>query len=138
MAKERKARKHCVVAFRVTQEEYALAETKADQTGISINDWAREVFVAELGHKSPLTPNEQIMFEELARLRFLIGSALGHSLSASMTDERWAAIKKESDEKAAQHARTLLSRYESRWFFGDGEAHPKDPKVMDEGGAGET
>ncbi len=129
MAKDRRARKHCVVAFRVTQEEYALAETKADQAGASVNDWAREVFVAELGNKTPLTPNEQIMFEELARLRFLVGRALGQSLGASITAEQWEAIKKESDEKAAQHAQTLLSRYESRWFLGDGEARPRERKV---------
>jgi hypothetical protein len=78
------------------------------------------------------------MFQEVASLRFLVGNAFGNLAAGTLTKEVWEEVRRVSRERSKEHANTLLAHYESRWYFRDGEARPKEPKVIDEGEAPEA
>lgn len=114
---KRDNRKH-VVIFRLTESEWSAASLRAEAVGESLNDWARAVVVERSGESHTLTKNEMILFEELARVRFLLGNAFKLMATGALTGEAWDGVRKDAAESAEEHARLLLSRYESRWYFG--------------------
>ncbi len=65
-------------------------------------------------------------------------NAFGAHAEGKLTKEFWAEIRKTSRERSKEHANTLWAHYESKWYFRDGEARPREPKVIDEGEAPEA
>ncbi len=127
------------VTFRVTEDEYNQIALAALEAGQTPTDWCRDVCIERSESKDRMmSEGQRLLFEEVAALRFLVGNAFGAHAAGTLTKESWAEIRKTSRERAKEHANTLLAHYESKWFFRDGEARPREPKVIDEGEAPEA
>lgn len=70
-SKDRKKTKS--IAFRVTNEEYAQIERVALAVGEDPNNWCRNLTVAQAREGSGLTKTERLIYEEIARVRYLVG-----------------------------------------------------------------
>jgi hypothetical protein len=99
------------IAFRVTGEEYAQIEKIAMAVGEDPNNWCRNIIVAESRDGSGLTKTERLLYEEIARVRFLVGHGfkllIGSDEPVAAT---WRRIKAQVDQKADLIADDLLSR----------------------------
>lgn len=127
MAKKKENQRRAVVAFRLTLDEYRAGVRKAEAAGMEFNEWAREVVVGEIGNASPLTPNERIAFEELVRLRFLLGNAIGHLAHGTLTPENWEHVRRRSVEQVEHHTQVVLAAHQKKNpIDGDQAATPGD------------
>jgi hypothetical protein len=61
------------IAFRLTDEEYKQIEEAAAATGADPNEWCRNLLLAQSSSGGGLSRNERLLYEELARLRYLVG-----------------------------------------------------------------
>ncbi len=67
---ERKETK--IISFRVTHEEYAQIEGVALATGEGPNGWCRNIALTEAPEGSGLTKTDRLLYEEIARVRYLV------------------------------------------------------------------
>ncbi|MDQ6652310.1 MAG: hypothetical protein M3Y84_06165, partial [Acidobacteriota bacterium] len=88
--KENKKTKN--IAFRVTNEEYAQIERVALAVGEDPNNWCRSITVAEAREGPGLTKTERLLYEEIARVRYLVGH--GFRLLFASKEATAAAWKK--------------------------------------------
>src|SRR5687768_11058484 len=63
------------ITFRVTEEKYLEIERLAAEAEETPTDWCREAALERVVRGHGLTPNERIIFEELSRVRYLVGHA---------------------------------------------------------------
>ena len=104
-------RKNRLIAFRVTDEEYAQIERIALALGEDPNNWGRNILVAEAREGSGLTKSQRLLYEEIARTRYLVGHGFRLLLnSKESTAETWKKITKDIDEYSGIIADDLLSR----------------------------
>lgn len=98
------------IAFRLTEEEYRQIEGAASATGEEANDWCRNLALAESGRGDGLSRNERLLYEELARLRYLVGLGFQMLSAGQLTAEAWEKTRTAADQKGAQIADALLAR----------------------------
>ena len=99
------------VAFRVTSEEYEQVEKLATEAGLDPNTWCRKVLVAALQEGSGLARNERILYDEIARLRYLVGHGFKLLLgSGQPTAAAWKKITTQVEERGDEITVGLLSR----------------------------
>ena len=99
-----------MISFRVSEEEYARIELAAVATGQNPNDWCRDLALAESGRGDGLSRNERLIYEELARVRYLVSHGFGMLAGEELTAEAWERTKAMADQKGAQIAGALLAR----------------------------
>jgi uncharacterized protein (DUF1778 family) len=122
------------ITFRVAEDEYNQIALAALEAGTTPTDWCRDHCIDKSEARDRMmSEGQRIMFQELATLRFLVGSVVGTVAIESnlLTKEKWEEMLRQAREQAAQHSNQLLAHYESKWFFRNGEAHPREPKVDD-------
>lgn len=73
MSEVKETKKTKLLAFRVTDEEYAQIERIAFALGDDPNNWCRSITIAEAREGFGLTKTERLLYEEIARVRFLVG-----------------------------------------------------------------
>jgi uncharacterized protein (DUF1778 family) len=98
------------IAFRVSEIEFAQIEKTAQASGKNPNDWCRDLAIVEASLENSLSPNERIIFEELAKARYLLGIGFGLLASGDLSTESWNQTKKLVDEKSSEIAAALLKR----------------------------
>jgi uncharacterized protein (DUF1778 family) len=98
------------IIFRISDEDYAQIEKAALASGKNPNDWCRDLARLEAGLENALSPNERIIFEELAKARYLLSIGFGLIASGEMTTEKWDRTKQLVDEKSKDIADALLKR----------------------------
>src|SRR5438067_2261290 len=103
-------RKTRTIAFRVTDEEYKRIEDAAAATGEDPNEWCRNLSLALSGRGDGLSRNERLLYEELARLRYLVGHGFRMLAGEELSVEAWEKTTNAADQKGAQIADTLLAR----------------------------
>jgi hypothetical protein len=108
--RETKKTKH--IAFRVTDDEYAQIERIALAVGDDPNNWCRMVIVSAAREGSGLTKADRLIYEEIARVRYLVGNGFrilfGYREEA--TAANWKFITAQADQRAGPIADGLLSR----------------------------
>jgi uncharacterized protein (DUF1778 family) len=62
------------IAFRLTDEEYALAESAAKAAGNDSNNWCRNLVLAQANTGRGMTKAQRLIYEEIARVRYLAGN----------------------------------------------------------------
>jgi hypothetical protein len=107
---EQSTKKTRMISFRVSEEEYMRIEQAADATGQNPNDWCRDLSLAESGRGDGLSRNERLIYEELARIRYLVGHGFGMLAGEELSAEAWEKTKVAADQKGAQIADALLAR----------------------------
>jgi hypothetical protein len=99
------------IAFRVTNEEYAQIERVAWALGEDPNNWCRQLTVSAAREGSGLTKTERLIYEEIARVRYLVGHGFRMLIGGQdATAERWKKITADADHHREVIADDLLSR----------------------------
>jgi hypothetical protein len=101
MSEIRVAKKTKLIAFRVTDDEYAEIERIALAVGDDPNNWRRTVIVSAALEGSGLTKTERLIYEEIARVRYLVGNGFrilfGYPEEA--TAANWKLITAQADQR---------------------------------------
>src|SRR4051812_2358440 len=108
MRKQKTRRK--VIAFRVTEDELIMIENAASAGGLDANEWCRNLILSQVIRGDGLSKNERLLFEELARTRYLVSLGLGMLAEHKLTPEAWEKTKTIVEQKGEQIADSLLAR----------------------------
>jgi hypothetical protein len=108
----KEARKTRNITFRLTNEQYAQVENAALAAGDDPNSWCRKVALIQLTEGFGLTKNDRLIYEEIARVRYLVGNGLrilfGSKEEANA--ETWKKITAQADQRSEKIADGLISR----------------------------
>lgn len=111
MSEARETKKTKNVAFRVTDEEYVQIERVAIAIGEDPNNWCRKLTVTAARERSGLTKTERLLYEEIARVRYLMGHGFRLLFaSKEATATAWKKLTADADHSAEIIAHDLLSR----------------------------
>jgi hypothetical protein len=111
MDENKETRKSRSVTFRLTNEQYGQMENAALAAGEDVNSWCRNVALLQLTEGFGLTKNDRLLYEEIARVRYLVGCGFRILLaSQETTAANWRIITAQADQRAGQIADGLLSR----------------------------
>ena len=111
MSETKETKKTKNIAFRVTDEEYAQIERVALAMGEDPNNWCRNITVTEAREGSGLTKTERLLYEEIARMRYLVGHGFRLPLgSKEATAATWKKLTADVDHSSEIIANDLLSR----------------------------
>lgn len=109
------AKKSQYISFRVTDEELKAIEGVAAATGEKTRDWCRQVVLEKAGRERAMTKGERLLYEELSRVRYLVGHGFRLLLEGEgETAHAWEDARAMADHKAKEIADQLLAR--SRTF----------------------
>jgi hypothetical protein len=99
------------IAFRLTEEEYAKVEEAALASDEDANSWCRKIVLAGSNSGYGLTKNERLIYEEIARVRYIVGNGFRMLfLSEASTAAEWKTITAQADQRAGKIADGLLAR----------------------------
>jgi hypothetical protein len=111
MTENKEPKKTRNIAFRVTDEEYAQIERTALSVGEDPNVWCRNIIVSEAREGAGLTKTERLLYEEIARARYLVGHGFRLLFASKKTStDAWKKITMDIDEYPEIIADNLLSR----------------------------
>jgi len=111
MSEARETKKTKLIAFRVTDEEYAHIERIGLALGEDPNNWCRNIAVTEAREGSGLTKTDRLIYEEIARVRYLVGHGLRLLFaSKEVTATAWKKLTADADHSSEIIADHLLSR----------------------------
>lgn len=100
------------ITFRLSNEQYAQVERAALAAGEEPNSWCRKIALIQLTEGFGLTKNDRLIYEEIARVRYLVGNGFrilfGYREEA--TAANWKLITAQADQRAELIADGLLSR----------------------------
>ena len=108
MSEENKKTK--TIAFRVSEKTFARIEKAAASTGKTPNDWCRDLIETETESEELFSPNERIIFEELAKLRYLVGIGFGLLSTDELNAGSWGETKRQVDNFGEKIAAQILAR----------------------------
>ena len=99
------------ITFRLTNEQYAQVENAALAAGEDPNSWCRKVALIQLSEGFGLTKNDRLLYEEIARVRYLVGHGFRLLLgSKEATATAWKKLTADADHSSEIIADNLLSR----------------------------
>lgn len=98
------------IAFRLTVEEYEAVEKLARISGQNPGEWCRELILEAVQKNVSLTQTEAILFEELAKVRYLIGIGFGLLSTGELDKTSWDKTKSQVDQSGDKIAAQLLAR----------------------------
>lgn len=104
------ARKTRTVAFRLTDEEYKQIEEAAAAAGEGPSDWCRNLSLYQSSSGGGLSRNERLLYDEVARLRYLVGHGFRMLAAGELSPEAWEKTTKAVDQMGAEIAHALLAR----------------------------
>ena len=111
MSESNGTKKNKTIAFRLTKEEYALAESAAKAAGDKTNNWVRNVVLSQANVGKGMTKAQRLIYEELARVRYLAGHGFRLLFgSEPVTAADWKKITADADQSSDIIAANLLSR----------------------------
>ena len=111
MSEPKDTKKIKTIAFRLTDEEYALAESAAKAAGNDTNNWCRNLVVAQANTAWEMTKSQRLIYEEIARVRYLAGHGFRMLFgSEPVTAATWKKITADADQSSEIIAADLLSR----------------------------
>jgi hypothetical protein len=111
----KKAEETRVVSFRVPESQWQkFAELAAARGAENVNEWCRNVALERLSTGDTFTKNERLIYEELARVRYLVGYGFGMLADDTLTPEEWEAKRQNADGRGAEIAQVLLDRQRAK------------------------
>lgn len=111
MSEPKEMKKIKTIAFRLTDEEYALAESAAKAAGDDTNNWVRNVVLSQANTGRGMTKAQRLIYEEIARVRYLAGNGFRMLFgSEPVTTADWKKITSDADQSSDIIAANLLSR----------------------------
>src|ERR1700738_1336101 len=112
MSESKEAKKIKTISFRLTDEEYALAESAAIAAGDeSPSSWCRTLVLAKANAGEGMTKNQRLIYEEISRVRYLVGHGFRMLFGSELiTAATWKKITADADQSSEIIAVDLLSR----------------------------
>ena len=112
MTESKDGKKVKTIAFRLTDEEYALAERAAIAAGDETpNTWCRTLVLQQATSGYKMTKNQRLIYEEIARVRYLVGHGFRVLFGPEpITTATWKKITADADRSSEIIAADLLSR----------------------------
>ena len=107
MTKESKSH---MIGYRLTEEDHKEAEDWAELEGISVHEWCRKAAVAQLKDGRGMSLETRLLYEEIARLRYITGQCFRLLAKEELDEEAWEQVKAIADAKGAEIADNLLRR----------------------------
>lgn len=107
---EREVKKTRTIGFRVTEEVWQQLETEISGTDGTPHDWCRDVVLERLKKEQGLTKSQRLIYEELARVRYLVGYGFGLLADGHLTPQEWEVKRQNADGSGAEIAQVLLDR----------------------------
>jgi|SRR5215510_15269715 len=104
-------RKSRLIAFRVTDDEYAQIERSALAHGDDPNNWCRNIIITQSGEGFGFTRTERLIYEEIARVRYLVGNGFRLLIgSEGPNGVTWRKVTAQADQRREMIVDDLLSR----------------------------
>ena len=111
MDENKETKKSRSVTFRLTNEQYEQMENAALAAGEDLNSWCRKIALIQLSEGFGLTKNDRLLYEEIARVRYLVGNGFRLLLgSEEATAATWRKVTAQADQRSEMIADDLLSR----------------------------
>lgn len=111
MDESKETKKSRNITFRLTNEQYEQMEAAALASGEDPNSWCRKVALVQLTEGFGLTKNDRLLYEEIARMRYMLGHGFRLLLdSREATATAWKKITADADQSSGIIADDLLSR----------------------------
>src|SRR3979490_2945917 len=99
------------ITSRLSNEIYEQVENAALAAGEEPNSWCRKVALIQLTEGFGLTKNDRLIYEEIARVRYLVGHGFRILIGEQdATPEGWKKITADADYHIEVIADNLLSR----------------------------
>ena len=111
MEESKETKKSRNITFRLPNEQYEQVENAALAAGEDPNSWCRKAALIQLTEGFGLTKNDRLLYEEIARARYLVGHGF-RLLFASKepTAAAWKKLTADIDQHSEIIADDLLSR----------------------------
>lgn len=111
MDESKETKKSRNITFRLASEIYEQVENAAIAAGEDPNSWCRKVALIQLSEGFGLTKNDRLIYEEIARVRYLVGNGFRLLLgSDEATAATWKKITAQADQRSEKIADGLLFR----------------------------
>lgn len=111
MDESKETKKSKNITFRLSREQYEQVERAALAAGDEPNSWCRKTALIQLTEGFGLTKNDRLLYEEIARVRFLVGHGFRILFSSKeATAEAWKKITAHADQSSKIIAAELMSR----------------------------
>lgn len=78
-----------VISFRVTEEDWLKIEKAAADSGEAPNEWCRMTTLEMLKMPAGLTPNQCILFAQMARSTFLVENGFQLLADETLESDHW-------------------------------------------------
>ena len=104
----KKAARNHHVSFRINEEDLQKLETAAEQQNTTITDFCRDVVLNAVEKGDYFSHTERVLFEEIARVRYLVGSAFNALSEGKLDTEKWNLAKERVNVEGANLARIVL------------------------------
>ena len=78
-----------VISFRVTEEDWLEIERASADCGEKPHDWCRKIALETLQMPVGLTPNQWILFSQIARVGWLVENAFQLLADDTLKSEAW-------------------------------------------------
>ena len=100
------------ITFRLSSEQYDQVERAALAAGEDPNSWCRKVALIQLTEGFGLTKNDRLIYEEIARIRYLVGNGFRILIGSKeeATAETWKLITAQADQRGGKIADGLIAR----------------------------
>src|SRR5436190_516006 len=112
MDESKETKKSKNITFRLSSELYDQVERAALAAGEDPNSWCRKVAVIQLTEGFGLTKNDRLIYEEIARIRYLVGNGFRILIGSKeeATAETWKLITAQADQRGGKIADGLIAR----------------------------
>src|SRR5436190_9916320 len=112
MDESKETKKSRNITFRLSSEQYDQVERAALAAGEDPNSWCRKVALIQLTEGFGLTKNDRLMYEEIARIRYLVGNGFRILIGSKeeATAETWKLITAQADQRGGKIADGLIAR----------------------------
>jgi len=111
MDESKEAKKSKNITFRLSRDQYEQIERAALVAGDEPNGWCRKVVLVQLTEGFGLTKNDRLIYEEIARVRYLVGHGFRMLIGGQdATAEMWKKMTADADYHRGVIADDLLLR----------------------------
>jgi hypothetical protein len=97
------------ISFRVTDDEWKAINDTAQLYGMQPNPWCQQLV---LSHFRKMPEDLALIYEEIARLRYLLGNLVMSGLKKELNGDRWQTLLLEADRNGAAFAAQMRNARE--------------------------
>jgi hypothetical protein len=102
------------IGFRVTDQTWVRIEQEIAKTDLTPHDWCRLVVLDKLDHEYALSKNEMVLFQQVARIQWILSQGFNILAHGELTVERWDRFRAFARNNADRFAELALNDFRRR------------------------